>query len=121
MRTVRVGLESQRFEENSPSLPDSEDSGPEDDNFDDVHQGRKRRKVSKSPSYSVRSAATSTQDSRRRRSIRAAAHSLRGRGPPALGILSPAPLQARTIPPEASVFPARFDVTLKEWTNSAPL
>ncbi|KAF9769910.1 hypothetical protein IL306_012599, partial [Fusarium sp. DS 682] len=40
------GLGSQHREENSSSLPDVEDSGSEDDDLDDVHQGRKRRKVS---------------------------------------------------------------------------
>ncbi|RKK68440.1 hypothetical protein BFJ69_g13598 [Fusarium oxysporum] len=106
------GLESQLREESSPSLPDSEDSGSEDDDFDDVHQGRKRRKVSKSPSYSVRNAAISARDSRRRRrSTRAVAHSLRERDTSALGVLSPTPSQARSVPPEASAFLARF----QEW------
>ncbi|RMI93443.1 hypothetical protein CDV36_016557 [Fusarium kuroshium] len=37
-------------DENSPSLEGSEDSGSEDDDADGAHQGRKRRKVSKSAS-----------------------------------------------------------------------
>ncbi|GAB0145162.1 hypothetical protein EsHS_00005603 [Epichloe bromicola] len=65
------GLDSQHRKENSSSLPGVEDSGSEDDDLDHVHQGRKRRKVSKSLSCAVRSTATS---SRSPRQIRSATH-----------------------------------------------
>lgn len=84
-----------RDEDYCPSPPKVQGSGSEDDNFDDKeHQDRKRRKVSRSPSCSIRNAATSARDSRRRRrSTRAVAHSLRERDTSALGVLSPTPSQ----------------------------
>jgi hypothetical protein len=100
-------------EDYCPSPPKVQGSGSEDDDFDDEeHHDRKRRKVSRSPSCSIRNAATSARDSRRRRrSTRAVAHSLRERGTSALGVLSPAPSQATSVPSEASAFLARF----QEW------
>ncbi|KAH7113137.1 hypothetical protein B0J13DRAFT_590765 [Dactylonectria estremocensis] len=65
-------------------------SGSEDDDFDDEeHQDRKHRKVSRSPSYSICNAATTV------------AHSLRERDTSALGLLSPTPSHARSVPSEA--------------------
>ncbi|KAJ3453314.1 hypothetical protein MRS44_017561 [Fusarium solani] len=100
-------------EDYCPSPPKVQGSGSEDDDFDDEeHHDRKRRKVSRSPPCSIRNAATSARDSRRRRrSTRAVAHSLRERGTSALGVLSPAPSQATSVPSEASAFLARF----QEW------
>ncbi|KAH7125032.1 hypothetical protein B0J13DRAFT_647188 [Dactylonectria estremocensis] len=90
-------------EDYCPSPPKVQGSGSEDDNFnDEKHQDHKRRKVSRSPSYSICNAATSARDSRRRRrSIRAIAHSLRERDMLALGLLSLIPSHARSIPSEA--------------------
>ncbi|KAH7129685.1 hypothetical protein B0J13DRAFT_452591 [Dactylonectria estremocensis] len=102
-----------RDEDYCPSPPKVQGSGSEDDDFDDEeHQDRKRRKASRSPSCSIRNAATSARDSRRRRrSTRAVAQSLRERDTSALGVLSPTPSHARSVPSEASAFLARF----QEW------
>ncbi|KAH7110977.1 hypothetical protein B0J13DRAFT_591074 [Dactylonectria estremocensis] len=102
-----------RDEDYCPSPPKVQGSGSEDGDFgDEEHQDRKRRKVSRSPSCSIRNAATSARDSRRRRrSTRAVAHSLRERDTSALGVLSPTPSHARSVPSEAKSFLARF----QEW------
>ncbi|EGU75110.1 hypothetical protein FOXB_14380, partial [Fusarium oxysporum f. sp. conglutinans Fo5176] len=101
-----------RDEDYCPSPPKVPGSGSEDDDFDDEHQDRKRRKVSSSPSSSIRNGATSARDSRRRRrSTRAVAHTLRERDTSALGVLSPTPSYAKSVPSEASAFLARF----QEW------
>ncbi|KAH7142259.1 hypothetical protein DER46DRAFT_630897 [Fusarium sp. MPI-SDFR-AT-0072] len=77
-----------RDEDYCPSPPKVQGSGSEDDDiYDEEHQDRKRRKVSRSPSCSIRNAATSARDSRRRRrSTRAVAYSLRERDTSALGV-----------------------------------
>ncbi|RTE69012.1 hypothetical protein BHE90_016609 [Fusarium euwallaceae] len=102
-----------RDEDYCPSPPEVQGSGSEDDDVDDEeHQDHKRRKVSKSPSCSTHNAATSARDSRRRRrSTRASAHSLRERDTSALGLSSPTPPRARSVPSEASAVLARF----QEW------
>ncbi|WAO96062.1 Hypothetical protein NCS54_01372300 [Fusarium falciforme] len=102
-----------RDEDYCPSPPEVQGSGSEDDDVDDEeHQDHKRRKVSKYPSCSTHNAATSARDSRRRRrSTRASARSLRERDTSALGLLSPTPPRARSIPSEASAVLARF----QEW------
>ncbi|KAF4446552.1 hypothetical protein F53441_9826 [Fusarium austroafricanum] len=106
-------LEYARDEDYCPSPPEIQGSGSEDDDVDDEeHQDHKRRKVSKSPSCSTHNAATSARDSRRRRrSTRASAHSLRERDTSALGLSSPTPPRARSVPSEASAVLARF----QEW------
>ncbi|KAK0368426.1 hypothetical protein CLIM01_14213 [Colletotrichum limetticola] len=53
-------LGSRHNEENSSSPPDVEDSGSKGDDSDDVHQGRKRRKISTSTSCSVRRTAANS-------------------------------------------------------------
>ncbi|TXC09224.1 hypothetical protein FocTR4_00006122 [Fusarium oxysporum f. sp. cubense] len=102
-----------RDEDYCPSPPEVQGPGSEDDDVDDEeHQDHKRRKVSKSPSCSTHNAATSARDShRRRRSTRASAHSLRERDTSALGLLSPTPPRARSVPSEASAVLAQF----QEW------
>lgn len=107
------GPDSQGGKEDCPSLPDSPGSGSEDHGSDHKdHQGRKRRKVSRSPSNSIRNATTSVQDSRRRRrSTRTAARSSRERDTSAHVGLGPTPSQARSIPSDASAILARFE----EW------
>ncbi|KAF5697999.1 hypothetical protein FMUND_15228 [Fusarium mundagurra] len=95
-------LGSQHSEENSFSLPDVEDSGSEDDDLDDVHQGRKRRKISKSTSCSVRSTAASFRGSRKRQSATRTAQLPND-------IRTP---EATPAPAEASMFLAQFE----EWS-----
>ncbi|KAF5669924.1 hypothetical protein FDENT_11390 [Fusarium denticulatum] len=56
---TEAGSGSQHSEQNCSSLPDVENPDSEDDDFDDVHLGRKRPKVSKSSSC----AGTSSQSS----------------------------------------------------------
>ncbi|KAM6513747.1 hypothetical protein FALCPG4_014967 [Fusarium falciforme] len=120
------GLESHYRDENSPSLADSEDSGSEDDHADGVHQGRKRRKVSKSASCSVRSTAASCRSSRSSRQRRSTTHA--AQLPSAIrtsgrDIDSPTPSRAIPAPSEANMFLARFeewpleDVVLKRITE----
>ncbi|CAM1503381.1 Fc.00g081570.m01.CDS01 [Cosmosporella sp. VM-42] len=110
---VLNGLESQHWEESSPSLPDGKDSGSEDD-VDDVHQGRKRRKVPKSPSHSIRSTPASSRSSRQRRSATHTAQLPRGLRAPTLGIESLKPSQALPAPSEASTLLAGFEEWLLE-------
>ncbi|KAH7160555.1 hypothetical protein B0J13DRAFT_644316 [Dactylonectria estremocensis] len=102
-----------RNEDYCLSPPEIQGSGSKDDGFDDEeHQDRERRKISWPPSYSIRNAATSAQDSRRRRrSTRAIAYSLRERNTSANGVLSPTPSHAKSVPSEASAFLAQF----QEW------
>ncbi|KAJ4176560.1 hypothetical protein NW767_015408 [Fusarium falciforme] len=106
------GLESQQQEEGSPSLPDGEYSGSEDDDVDDVHQGRKRRKVSKPPACPDRSIPTSSRSSRQRRSATHTAQSPGGLRTSTYGIESPKPSQALPAPSEASTLLAGFE----EWS-----
>jgi hypothetical protein len=106
------GLESQQQEEGSPSLPDGEYSGSEDDDVDDVHQGRKRRKVSKPPACPGRSIPTSSRSSRQRRSATHTAQSPGGLRTSTCGIESPKPSQALPAPSEASTLLAGFE----EWS-----
>ncbi|KAJ4179566.1 hypothetical protein NW767_014578 [Fusarium falciforme] len=102
-----------RDEDYCPSPPEVQESGSEDDDVDDgEHQDHKRRKVSKSPSCPTHNAATSARDSRRRRrSTRASAHSLMELDTSALGLSSPTPPRARSVPSEAGAVLARF----QEW------
>ncbi|PNY27502.1 Uncharacterized protein TCAP_02568 [Tolypocladium capitatum] len=82
---------------------DTEGSGSEDDlDIPECHC-HKRRKPSRSPHSSVRSTPTSARDSRRRkRSTRAVAHSLRERDTSTLGLLTPTPSHARSVPSDAT-------------------
>ncbi|CVL00286.1 uncharacterized protein FMAN_09789 [Fusarium mangiferae] len=96
------GLGSQHSEGNSSSLLDVENSGSEDDDLDDVHQGRKRRKISKSTSCSVRNTAASFRSSRKRQS---ATHTAQLPS----DIRTP---EATPAPSEASMFLAQFE----EWS-----
>ncbi|KAH7201176.1 hypothetical protein DER44DRAFT_638529, partial [Fusarium oxysporum] len=59
-------------EESSPSFPNDDNSGSEDNNSEDIHQGRKRRKASKSSSCSVHSTAACFRGSRKRQSATSA-------------------------------------------------
>ncbi|CZR43874.1 uncharacterized protein FPRO_13682 [Fusarium proliferatum ET1] len=95
-------LESQHNEENSSYLPDVEDSGSEDNDLDDVHQGCKRRKISKSTSCSVRSTAANFRGSRKRQSTTRTAQL-------PSDIRTP---EATPAPSEASMFLAQFE----EWS-----
>ncbi|KAG4257588.1 hypothetical protein FPRO03_13850 [Fusarium proliferatum] len=95
-------LGSQHSEENSSSLPDVEDTGSEDDDLDDVHQGRKRRKISKSTSCPVRITAASFRGSRKRQSATRTAQL-------PSDIRTP---EATPAPAEASMFLAQFE----EWS-----
>ncbi|CVK88180.1 uncharacterized protein FMAN_16008 [Fusarium mangiferae] len=95
-------LESQHNEENSSYFPDVEDSGSEDDDLDDVHEGCKRRKISKSTSCSVRSTAANFRGSRKRQSTTRTAQI-------PSDIRTP---EATPAPSEASMFLAQFE----EWS-----
>ncbi|KAI8648844.1 Myb-like domain-containing protein [Fusarium sp. Ph1] len=106
------GLEFHYQDETSPSLADSEDSDSEDDDADAVHQGRKRRKVSKSASCSVHSTAASSRGSRSSRQRRSTTHA--AQLPSAIrmsgrDIDSSTPSQATPVPSEAHMFLARFE------------
>ncbi|KAG4278679.1 hypothetical protein FPRO04_13849 [Fusarium proliferatum] len=105
------GLGSQHREENSSSHADVEDSISEDDALDDVHQGRKRRKVSKFTSCSVRSTAASFRSSRKRRSATHASQLPSDIRTPEGDMHSPTP-EATPAPSEASMFLAQFE----EWS-----
>ncbi|KAJ3469796.1 hypothetical protein MRS44_003861 [Fusarium solani] len=98
----------------------------EDDDADGVHQGRKRRKISKSASCSVRSTAASCRSSRSSRQRRSTTHA--AQLPSAIrtsgrDIDSPTPSRAIPAPSEANMFLARFeewpleDVVLKRITE----
>ncbi|RBA11046.1 hypothetical protein FPRO05_14276 [Fusarium proliferatum] len=100
------GLESQHREQNSPPLPGGEGSSSEDDDFDDDHQGRKRHKVSKSPSC----AATSSLSSRQRGSATQTVQLLDGTQTSGHDIHSPTPSQGTLALPRAEPF-AQFE----EW------
>ncbi|KAI8680880.1 Myb-like domain-containing protein [Fusarium sp. Ph1] len=113
-------------DENSPSLVDSGDSDSEDGDADGSHQGRKRRKVLKSVSCSVRSTGDSSRGSRNSRQRRSTAHA--AQLPSAIrtsgrDIDSPTPSQVTPAPSGANMFLARFeewplgDVLLKRITE----
>ncbi|KAM6527483.1 hypothetical protein FSOLCH5_003553 [Fusarium solani] len=95
-------------EEYFPSLPDAQghDSG---DDSEELHC-RKRRRVSRSPHASARSAPASARSSRQKRSTRRTAKLPRGRRTSVCGSESPAPSQTRSVPSDAGTF-ARFE----EW------
>ncbi|OHE92680.1 hypothetical protein CORC01_12014 [Colletotrichum orchidophilum] len=95
-------LGSRHNEENSSSPPDVEDSGSKGDDSDDVHQGRKRRKISTSTSCSVRRTAASFRGSRKRQSATHTAQSPND-------IRAP---ETTPAPSEASVLLAQFE----EWS-----
>ncbi|EXL40443.1 hypothetical protein FOCG_17065 [Fusarium oxysporum f. sp. radicis-lycopersici 26381] len=98
-----------RDEDYYPSTNQGHGSG---DDSDDEQHCHKRRKPSRPPYSSVRSTPTSVRHSRRRkRPTRAVARTLRERDTSALGVLSPTPSRARSVPSEASAFLARF----QEW------
>ncbi|KAF5530712.1 hypothetical protein FMEXI_13384 [Fusarium mexicanum] len=105
------GLGSQHSEEDSSSLADFEDSISEDDVLDDVHQGRKRRKVSKSTSCAVRSTAASFRTSRKRQSATHAAQLPSDILTPEGDMHSPT-TEATPAPSEASMLLAQFE----EWS-----
>lgn len=117
------GLVSHHREENSSSLPDVEDPGSEDDDLDDVHQGRKRRKVSKSLSCAVRSTATSSRSPRQIRSATHATQLPSGIRTSKRDSHSPIPSPATPALSCADMFLARFeewplrDVLLKRITE----
>ncbi|KAF5692444.1 hypothetical protein FGLOB1_14517 [Fusarium globosum] len=105
------GLGSQHREENSSSHADVEDYTSEDDDLDDVHRGRKRRKVSKSTSCSVRSTAASFRSSHKRQSATHAAQLPSDILTLQSDMHSPTP-EATPAPSEASMFLAQFE----EWS-----
>ncbi|KAJ3469702.1 hypothetical protein MRS44_003767 [Fusarium solani] len=97
-------------DKNSPSLVDSGDSNSEDGDADGSHQGRKRRKVLKSVSCSVRSTADSSRGSRNSRQRRSTTHATQL--PSAIrtsgrDIDSPTPSQVTPAPSGANMFLAR--------------
>ncbi|CVL07329.1 uncharacterized protein FMAN_15395 [Fusarium mangiferae] len=104
-------LGSQHSEENSSSLPGLEDSSSEDDDLDDVHQGRKRRKFSKSVSCAVRSTATSSRSPRQIRSAAHAAQLPSGNRTSRRDSHSPIPSAATPALSRANMLLARFE----EW------
>ncbi|KAF5249037.1 hypothetical protein FANTH_5630 [Fusarium anthophilum] len=110
-------LGSRHSEENSSFPPDVEDSGSEGDDSDDVHQGRKRRKISTSTSCSVHRTAASFRGSRKRQS---ATHTAQLPS----DIRTP---EATPAPSEASMLLAQFeewslkDVLLKRITEDGKI
>ncbi|KAG5802609.1 hypothetical protein H9Q74_012919 [Fusarium xylarioides] len=108
----RLGF--QHRDENPLSLPDDENSQSEDNDSDDIHQGQKRRRVSKSTSCSARSATTSSQSARSSHKHQPAVHApqlpsdVRTSGG---DMHSPTPLQAIPALSEAQMAPIRFE----EW------
>ncbi|KAG5764306.1 hypothetical protein H9Q72_007596 [Fusarium xylarioides] len=122
----RLGF--QHRDENPLSLPDDENSQSEDNDSDDIHQGQKRRRVSKSTSCSARSATTSSQSARSSHKHQPAVHApqlpsdVRTSGG---DMHSPTPLQAIPAPSEAQMAPIRFeewpltDVFLKRITEES--
>ncbi|KAG5801808.1 hypothetical protein H9Q74_006292 [Fusarium xylarioides] len=103
--------EYQRCKDNSLSPPVNGYSGSEDNDSDDDDGPCKRRKVSKSPSYSARSNTTMSRSSSKRQSATNTAQPPNDIQPSEHEMHKSTPSQATVTPSDASEFLAQFE----EW------